>query len=118
MTEITFRCGWRVSRRPHDDTVALSDMVVIRRGQWKAMMNAATYNYIDDETFAEYMSRHYRESAFEQLEADLAVLARQVLGEMEQHGGLLIVDGVSYDDVKAALYRYTTVERDRREPTA
>lgn len=115
MSEATFRCGWRVLRRPPDDLLAFYDIVTIRRGQWKAMMNLEMFDAISDETFAEYMRQHYRESAFEQLEADLTVLARQVLGEIEQCEGLLIVDGVSYDDVKAALYRYTTAERDRQE---
>lgn len=118
MTEATFRCGWRVSRCPPDDMLALPHAVVIRRGQWKAMMDAVTYDYVDDATFAEHMNRYHRESAFEQLEADLAVLARQILGEMEQREGLLAVDGVSYDDVKAALHRYTTAERDRQETVA
>lgn len=113
--EATYRCGWRVLRQPPGDLLNFYDTVVIRRGQWKAMMNAEAYDDLDDATFAEYMGQHYRESAFEQLEADLAVLARQVLGEMEQRDGLLIVDGVSYDDVKAALHRYTTAERDRQE---
>jgi hypothetical protein len=110
--EPAFRCGWRVLRQPPGN---FYDTVVIRRGQWKAMTNAEAYDDLDDATFAECMSRHYRESAFEQLEADLAVLARQVLGEMEQREGLLIVDGVFYDDVKAALHRYTTAERDRQK---
>lgn len=114
MTETTFRCGWHVSRRPPGD-IPFYDTVAIRRGQWKAMLDAAIFDYMDDETFAEYMGRHYRESAFDQLEADLMVLARQVLGEMEQGEGLPIVDGVSCDDVKAALHRYTTAERDRQE---
>jgi hypothetical protein len=117
VSEPTFRCGWRVSRRPPSD-LFFYDAVTIRRGQWKAMLNAVIFDHMDDEAFANYMGRHYRETAFERLEADLAVLARQVLGELEQREGLLIVDGVSHDDVKAALYRYTTAERDRREPAS
>lgn len=118
MSEPTFRCGWRILRRPPGDLLNFYDTVAIRRGQWKAMMNAEAFDDMSDETFAEYVGRHYRESAFEQLEADLAVLARQILGELEQREGLPVVDGVSCDDVKAALYRYTTAERDRREPTS
>ena len=117
MSETTFRCGWRVSRCLPGD-LFFYDTVTIRRGQWKAMLDAEVFDCMDDEMFAEYMGRHYRETAFEQLEADLAVLARQVLGELEQREGLLIVDGVEHDDVKAALYRYTTAERDRQEPTS
>jgi hypothetical protein len=113
MTETTYRCGWRVSRCLPD---GMYDTVTIRRGQWAATLDAAVFDHMGDEMFAEYMSQHYRESAFEQLEADLAVLARQVLGEMEQHEALPTVDGVPYDDIKAALYRYTTAERDRQEP--
>lgn len=114
----TYRCGWRVSRRPDDGLFHFPVPVKICRGQWQMMMDSFHFDALPDDAFVDIVERTYRESAFEQLEADLAVLARQVLDEMEQREGLLVVDGVSYDDVKAALYRYTTAERDRQEPTS
>lgn len=119
MTEPTFRCGWRCQRNGEPLRPDLyQGAVLVRRGEFRIWMPAESFDAMADTDFAAWIRELYRDAVFEQLEADLAVLARQLLGEMEQREGLLIVDGVSFDGVQAALYRYTTAERDRREPTS
>ena len=119
MSETAFRCGWRFRRdfeplRPD----LYQGAVLIRRGEFRVQMPAESFDAMTDTEFTRWIGGLYRDAVFEQLEADLAILARQLIGEMEQREGLLIVDGVEHDDVKAALYRYTTAERDRQEPTS
>jgi hypothetical protein len=102
MTDPTYRCGWRYRR---DSVPRGFDMVAVSRGQWHLNMQPFMFDAMTDEEFAKFMIRSYRDTAFEQFEADLGVLARQVRGEMEQRGGLLVKD---------AVRRYEAAERDRR----
>jgi len=119
VSDPTFRCGWRFRRDCESLRPDLHQgAVLIRRGEFRVQMPAESFDAMADTDFARWIGGLYRDAAFEQLEADLAILARQLIGEMEQREGLLIVDGVEHDDVKAALYRYTAAERDRQEPTS
>lgn len=115
MSNKTFRCGWRVDH-PAGIEARLGywgspgfPQVVIRRGAWRATMYPEMYNAITDEDFADYMSRMYRESAFDQLQQDLDTLARRV-ADFEAGFGTVPVS-VPYSDVKSALWRWQQVQR-------
>lgn len=105
-----FRCGWRVFHDEHLDRVF--GAVQVRRGLWRANLDVHMYEMLSGEQFANLMARQYRETAFEHIEADLDILARQVIGELENGNGLIVVPGVSYDDVIGALKRYEAARKD------
>lgn len=115
VTERTYRCGWRYSR--HDGDMEPFARVVIRRGEWQLVMPIEVFDSMPDKSFADYIGHCYRNGAFEHLEADLDVLARQLIGELEAGNGLLATD-VPHDDIKAALYRWQKVQRDMQEPAS
>lgn len=121
MGEPTYRCGWRYLRSSSLDPAAFgdnvpffSDLVEVRRGEWRWRMQAEFFDTISDEQFTAYVTSAYREVIFEHLERDLDILARQLLGELELGNGM-IVTGVPYDDIKAALYRWQKTKRDTQE---
>lgn len=80
-------------------------------------IDCAMFDIMSDEQFAEVVGRTYREHTFEHLQRDLDTLARQLIGELDQGNGM-IVTGVPYDDIKAALYRWQKVKRDTEEAVA
>ncbi len=114
MTGPTYRAGWRYERHPasYTDLDLGIPRVQIRRGQWKVTIPAHIYDDMTDDAFADFMARQYRETAFDQLQTDLAVLARQLLGQHDLGHGPFVVDGVPHEDLTGALYRYTTAARD------
>lgn len=69
-----WRCGFRIDRL--DDERFFFDHVRVRKGEWKCLMDSPVFDVMSDEDFADYFGRAYREAVFEQLEADLAVLAK------------------------------------------
>lgn len=114
MNDKTFRCGWRVDHPAGIDARIEwgsfnFPQVVIRRGAWRATMYPEMYDAITDEDFADYMSRMYRESAFDQLQQDLDTLARHLAGF---ETGFSAGGSVPYSDVKSALWRWQQVTRD------
>lgn len=115
--ERAFRCGWRIKRRAGDSWPYPSPAVVIQRGEWQAVMPAQAFDSMGDEEFNNTMDQLYRDATFDHIQRDLDVLARQLLGELEQGNGM-IVTGVFYDDIKAALYRWQKAKRDTKEITA
>lgn len=116
MTDLFFRCGWRIIHLPRDDQYPfLGPTVVVRRGQWELRMYPEVFDNMTDEDFADYIGRCYRDAAADHLAADLDVLARQLAGSMEQGNGLPIVTGVRYDEVKDALERWRKTKRDMEE---
>lgn len=119
MSEPTYRCGWRY-HRPTDEALRNftgdASLVQVRRGQWRMFLAVHVFDAMSDEEFAESAFSAYRSIVFERLEADLDVLARQLVGELEQGNGLPVT-GVPYDDVKAVLYRWQKAKRDMEEPT-
>lgn len=122
MSEPTYRCGWRVVR-PVEIDARLDQWgslqfpkITVQRGEFRAVMDPRGFDAMSDEEFADWMSRCYREHAFAQLQRDLAILARQLIGELSATDALIETD-VPIDDVKAALYRWQRAERDTQEPT-
>lgn len=110
--ERTYRCGWRYDRPAADELRPFDfPMVVIRRGEFRARIRPEMFDAMSDEEFADFIGRMYREHAFEHLQRDLDTLARQLIGELDQGNGM-IVTGVPYDDIKAALYRWQKAKRD------
>lgn len=122
MSEPTYRCGWRVVQPVEIDPLIdqWGDLafpkITIRRGEFQAVMDPRGFDEMSDEEFATWMEYGYREHAFVQLQRDLDVLARQLIGEIDAGLGVTVT-GVPYDDVKAALYRWQKAKRDTREPT-
>lgn len=120
--EGTYRCGWRVVQ-PVEIDARLDrwgdlqfPMLTVRRGEFRAVMDPRSFDAMSDEEFAARMEYGYREHSFKQLQQDLDVLARQLIGELEQGTGM-IVTGVPYDDITAALHRWQKVKRDTEEIT-
>lgn len=111
MSEKTFRCGWRVHRM---DDGPFFRRVVVRRGEWQMVMPIEMFDSMEDADFAYYIRQAYQAAAVDQMERDLDVLARQLIGELEQGNGM-IVTGAPYDDIKAALYRWQKAKRDTEE---
>jgi hypothetical protein len=117
MSEPTFRCGWRIQRElePWRPDI-FHGAVFVRRGEFRMQMPAEFFDATADTDFADYISRAYRDVMFQQLQADLDVLARQLIGELNATGELAKTD-VPVDDVKDALYRWQRAELDMEEPT-
>lgn len=120
MTDPTFRCGWRIQRH-RDDVLPLYyyNEVVIRRGEWRMQIHAELFDGTTDEAFNEIVTRAYRDSAFEHLQADLDTLAKQLLREIGSANGVT-VPGVPYavpSDVTGVLRRWEKARRDMGEQT-
>lgn len=118
--ERTFRCGWRVVQPVEIDARVdrwgdlQFPMLTVRRGEFRAVIDPRTFDAMSDEEFVEAMEYGYRKHAFDQMQQDLDVLARQLIGELDQGSGMLVT-GVPYDDITAALYRWQKVKRDTEE---
>lgn len=116
----TFRCGWRYVRASSLDPAVFRDdflfssAVEVRRGEWRWRVRDEHFDGMSDEEFSSRVTWAYREHMFERLQQDLDVLARQLVGELEQRNGM-IVTGVPYDDITAALYRWQKAKRDMPE---
>lgn len=109
----TFRCGWRIQRdRGLLHPSFYQGVVLVRRGEFRVQMPAEFFDAMADADFVGYINSIYREAVFQQSLADLDVLARQLVGELNATGALAETD-VPVDDVKAVLYRWQKAERDR-----
>lgn len=112
----TFRCGWRI-QRSHDrlrPDLYQGD-VLIRRGEFRVQIPAEFFDAMTDADFAGYITSVCRGAVFEQIQADLDVLARSLVVAFGGDYEVLRSEAPSESDVKAALYRWQKAKRDMQE---
>lgn len=110
LPEVSYRCGWRVSRLIADELMRWERIVKIRRGAWRMMMNSDLFDAIPDEVFTEMVENNYRETAFDQLQQDLDVLGQLAADVLS--GDMAALAGTDWEAVKGVVYRWERAAKD------